>query len=446
MNRYLKHLSDEELIARLKVLVRQDCELTAELVAHLAEVDERKLYLDRACSCMYIYCRDRLGMSDGMAYKRIQAARTSHEFPAVIEMLASGELYLCGVCLLAPHLTPENHLELFAAAKNQSKRKIDELLAERFPKPDVATPVRKLPEAKNTAAKVSASTVEGAPLPLAPRGDQPVMANDGATPVEAERVEPISVPRQARLLPTKPNAVVAPLSAARYKVQFTASQDFHDKLRQTQDLLRHQIPDGDIPTIMERALDLLLEDVQRKRFGKLKKKSGASGRRNEKRSKSGGGSKAQPTKSSRYVPAEEKRKVVERDGFQCSFVDDQGRRCQETAFLEFQHDKPVGKRGQSTADNVEIFCHAHNQHEARREFGAAHVERKIREARQRRQKNKEAVEPIGEPTPVQVDGARTPGGEPTPVQVDGARTPGGEPTPVQVDGAHTRRRAYPGSG
>ena len=38
---------------------------------------------------------------------------------------------------------------------------------------------------------------------------------------------------------------IEPLAAARYKVQFTASEQLVGKLRQAQELLRRQVPDGD---------------------------------------------------------------------------------------------------------------------------------------------------------------------------------------------------------
>jgi len=47
-----------------------------------------------------------------------------------------------------------------------------------------------------------------------------------------------------------------------FKFQFTASRACRDKLRQAQDLLRHRIPDGDLATIFEKALDLLIEQVK----------------------------------------------------------------------------------------------------------------------------------------------------------------------------------------
>jgi hypothetical protein len=57
----------------------------------------------------------------------------------------------------------------------------------------------------------------------------------------------------------------APLSPGRYRLQVTLGEDARDKLKQLQDLLAHQIPNGDPAAIVERALDALLTQVHKQR-------------------------------------------------------------------------------------------------------------------------------------------------------------------------------------
>ena len=54
-------------------------------------------------------------------------------------MLADGRLHLSAVVMLAAYLTPENADDLLAAAAHQSRARIEQLLAERFPQPDLPT-------------------------------------------------------------------------------------------------------------------------------------------------------------------------------------------------------------------------------------------------------------------------------------------------------------------
>src|SRR5438093_8805485 len=116
----LSHLGDHELLRDLAALVANDRTTTAALLAHLAEVDARRLYLPAGYPSMYVYCLEELRLSEDAAYKRIQAARAARQFPAVFTAVAEGRLHLSAVVLLAPHLTPENADELLGAAALKS--------------------------------------------------------------------------------------------------------------------------------------------------------------------------------------------------------------------------------------------------------------------------------------------------------------------------------------
>ena len=118
--------------------------LTAELLAHLAEVDARGIYRERACSSLYTYCVYELRLSEDEAQRRARAARTARTFPVLFEMLAEGAIHLTGLLLLAPYLTAENHAELLARARFRTKREIEHLVAEIAPRPDVPARIEPL--------------------------------------------------------------------------------------------------------------------------------------------------------------------------------------------------------------------------------------------------------------------------------------------------------------
>ena len=122
MSRYtLTHLTDSTLLRDLKTLVSQERSTTALLIAHLAEVDARRLYAPAGYPSLFNYCVEELHFSEESACRRIRAARVAREYPAVFDMLADGRLHLTAVVLLAPHLTAENADDLLAAATHQSK-------------------------------------------------------------------------------------------------------------------------------------------------------------------------------------------------------------------------------------------------------------------------------------------------------------------------------------
>src|SRR5438876_5330298 len=117
----LTHLADPVLLRDLAVLVARDRTTTAALLAHLAEVDARRLYLPAAYPSMYEYCLGELRLSEEAARKRIHAAGAARRFPAIFSHLADGRLHLSAVVMLAPYLTRENSDELLAAASHRTK-------------------------------------------------------------------------------------------------------------------------------------------------------------------------------------------------------------------------------------------------------------------------------------------------------------------------------------
>jgi hypothetical protein len=135
-------------------------------------------------------------------------------------------------------------------------------------------------------------------------------------------------------------------------VQFTVSAETHDKLRRVQNLLCREIPSGDPAAIFERALDLLLHDVEKKKLAAVAKPRPPRGSR----------------EGLRDIPAHVVRAVWKRDGGQCAFLGRSGR-CTERRFLERHHVQPFGHQGPATVENVSLRCRAHNVYESELVFG-----------------------------------------------------------------------------
>ena len=141
-------LSDREVLKATVQAAREERRATGELLALLAEVDARRLYLGEGCSSLFSYCTRVLHLSEHAAYHRIEAARAARRFPIVLDLLAGGDLTLTTVALLRPHLTSDNHETLLAAARHKSKREVEHQIACLAPKPDAIVMVRRLPEVK----------------------------------------------------------------------------------------------------------------------------------------------------------------------------------------------------------------------------------------------------------------------------------------------------------
>src|SRR5688572_33405181 len=104
----LKGLSDNELLRGLQPLRNAERGAVAQVVAHLVEVEERRLHLRTGSPSMFHYCLKRLGMSENEAFRRVTAARQARRYPVILDMLADGDIHLCAICALRDYLTKEN--------------------------------------------------------------------------------------------------------------------------------------------------------------------------------------------------------------------------------------------------------------------------------------------------------------------------------------------------
>jgi hypothetical protein len=332
-NYTLAHVGDAVLLHDLTELVTRDRATTAMLLAHMAEVDARRLYAPAGYSSMHGYCVGELGLSEDAAKRRIQAARAARQFPAIFHAIAEGRLHLTGVCLIAPHLTPENARTLIELASHKRKVDIEELLARHFVIAEgrirILTPVP--PEVSPPASPPD-------------EGEAERHAQDEGALAHLPDLQRESPPERCLLRP-----IIA--------------KSTEHKLHHAQALLSHALPNGDVAQVLDRALDALIRQLERRKIG-----AGQPGRKG-------------PVPRSRRIPAHVRRAVWDRDQAQCTFVGSTGHRCAERHSLEFDHVDPMARGGLATIDNIRLRCRAHNQHEAERAFGATFMKRKRQEAR-----------------------------------------------------------------
>jgi hypothetical protein len=363
---HLAQLPNRELVEVVSSLAAAERHATTALIEALAELDARRLYLEEGCSSLFTFCTEQLHLSESAAYHRITAARTARRFPVILDCLRDGELTMTTISLLAPHLSEENWGRLVEAARYRSKREVEELVAAMHPRPDVPTSVRKLPAPRAAALQTPPASLE---LAVADAG------GEAANQAEPDAPQPARSPKPA---------VVRPLAPARYQIQVTVSADTHEKLRRAQALLRHAIPDGDPAAVIDRALTLLVEHLERTRCAATRHSASHAGAEYPRTT----GAKSAPATDdtdaasrpaskqvphsargrSRTIPNAMKREVWMRDGGQCAYMGRAGR-CSERGGLEFHHIVPFADGGASTSANLALACRAHNRHEAARWFG-----------------------------------------------------------------------------
>ncbi len=346
----LSDLSDASLLAEAVRTAGAERRATADLVALLAEVDARKLYLGQGHPSLFAWCTAVLHLSEPAAYSRIAAARSARRYPIILTLLGNGGVTLTAITLLAAHLTDENHEALLEAARHASKRDVERLVASLVPQPSIASTLRRLPASPPPARlpDVPASSPAAADREDGLSADAPAgMEQPPAS------VAPRDGPR-AELIrsTTAPRAVVAALDSDRYLLKVTLSGAARAKLERARDLLRHVVPHGDPAAIVDRALTVLVEQLEKSRYAAAHRPA----------------ARPRATSTPRHVPAAIRRAVWTRDERRCAFAGVDGR-CRETGWLELHHVVPFARGGPTTVENLALRCRAHNAYEAERDFG-----------------------------------------------------------------------------
>jgi len=146
------------------------------------------------------------------------AACLARRFPSIVDRLERGEIHLSSLVLLRDFLTSENHEEVLGEAAHKTKAQVKELLARRFPRPDVA----------NSLTRIGAiATTEFLPsMPASPA---------------------VAPPGRATL----PRAIVSrPLQA-----RTDGDAEMREKLERAVELMCPRNPSGDYAVVVDKARD-----------------------------------------------------------------------------------------------------------------------------------------------------------------------------------------------
>jgi hypothetical protein len=384
----LAHLSNSELLANTRGLVGKSNQVFAALLAHLAEVDARGLHRTRACASLYTYCIYELRFSEDAAARRAGAAKLVKRFPLLLGAIANGELHLTGLLLLGPHLTAENIVEVLGRAKYRTKKELGKLVRELHPLPlvpDLVEPLRPLPASLRRPTWeqfVSAYAPAVRELPSGQRPSDWANHEGDATLTSEATVEPVSstssLPAPARV--ERPwlarPSVTGP---QQYQVQFSTTEEHVQLIERAKALLARQARGKSLGELHLQAMKLLVAALEKQKFATTERprKRGAAPTRalpeNSTTRPQSPTHEPAPRQRGRHVPAEVRRAVFERDGAQCSYVDERGERCREMRDLELHHRQPFGKRGPHTVENVTVHCSAHNALAAELDFGRQYM-------------------------------------------------------------------------
>ena len=349
MSRYLIQIgehTDEELRTEANRLVNASCMRTAELIAHLAEIAERKAFLPEHTS-LWKYCLEKLNLSEGQANTRLQVANVCREYPLLLDALYRNEISLTIAARLAPHLTEDNAKAVIRDCRGMTRRQVDEYLVRLKPKDPVSSGIRK------TAVYDVAPTEEH------------------SEPIPARRPTPVE--------PAQPDL---------FNFRFTASGAFKQKLDRWAEVAGVFDVGSHLAELIERAVDLALDKKDPKR--KVERRQARDERARLRSSKarkepmpaeevsdtSTRSADARKTSGTGWVSVATREFVLARAGYQCELAN-ADRRCSERSGLQVDHVFPRGMGGPDEVWNLRALCRVHNLWYAEQAYGREYVRAKM---------------------------------------------------------------------
>jgi hypothetical protein len=265
----LSGLTSAELVRSAEKLVRAEKRNAALLIAHIAEVSERNVALERGYKNTFDYCRRRLNLSEGAVALRLHVANVSKRVPQLLAAIAENRVSLTVAGLLAPHLPlleADEVDRVLADCQGMSKRADEEYVVQFRTKPVFKPSLRKQPAQTPQGTETSPS-VEDPPGPL----------NKDATPQQrspsAMDPPPPSPPRR-----DTPN-ILQPAEPNRFNFRFSADRKFKEKFDRLAEVLGVENSHVRMAEVFDKAMEVALDkkDLKRKRERRLKReRKGAS--------------------------------------------------------------------------------------------------------------------------------------------------------------------------
>ena len=306
-------LSNDNLIAAVRSLAKEERRITREILDHINEVSKRRLYADLGFSSIFDWLVKDLGYSESAAYRRMQAARILHAVPEAADKLESGAL---GLSVLS---------------KVQTFIRADE---------------------KRTGEKISAQ-----------EKSQILNEVESCSGREADFRLASHFPDLAA---TAQKEKVRAVSEDQISVQVTFTREQFEKLKRIQELLSHTHIDASNAALLDAAMDVFLE--KKDPLKKTVKARVAQGDTAAEVTASEGRNSKPVTPSTRNF-------VLKKSDGRCEYRDPKtGRRCESRHFLEIDHIQPRALGGTNAQDNLRTLCRTHNLLMAEHKFGREKIE------------------------------------------------------------------------
>lgn len=310
----MKNLSDEELLKITRRDIAIERSATAKVLLDIKEIEERKLFLKRGYPSLFKFLRDEFHYSEAEAQIRIQAMRLLKNVPEIEKKLESGCLSLTNASKIQSFLykkdvSHEEKMNLIQKMENKSTRECERTLFGLFP---------------------------------------------GSIPKEKIKI----------------------VSNKKTELKFSIDEKTFKEFQEFKNLCAHKLSEGTLEEAFTLMLSLSLKKIKEKARVEVSKKAPRAQLKqgsktgkprklpqmsNIQQSKKIDQSKPQ-IKPSRYIPAQLRKKVFERDLHQCTYKDSiTQKQCKSQYKLEIDHKIPFALGGPHELSNLRLLCSAHNK-------------------------------------------------------------------------------------
>jgi 5-methylcytosine-specific restriction endonuclease McrA len=409
-----------------------------KILRYLNEVERRRLYVPRGYASLYDFCTDYLGYSRSGAMRRIHAARCIERFPQVAELLRSGEFTLTVAAMISRVLTEGNAEEIISYVRGKSTRDVEMLVARHQPDFMLRDRVRPVCVMVPDLNKNDSSHFPGAGKNLNQHVDNKADKNRGVSAdtmgIESDAPAPAVGPTvhssgaatDSAGCEPGPEEVERVLITQKYKLEFAVDQGFMEKLGRVRSFLSTKYPGG---LSLEAVFDITMTDFLDRHSpeGRVRRRSARRERKQEEKTLPGnkkrecpdnepsdrdkhsarkggercrkalaGGREALPVekqrglkpcggvrrstgrstaKRSRHILPAVRDEVFTRDGSRCTFIGDDGKRCDSDWNLQIDHIVPFAKGGNNSPENLRLLCAKHNRLAAEKAYGKNHMDK-----------------------------------------------------------------------
>ncbi len=355
----LQILSDSKLLSGIQALNDRERKIRLTVLFYLREIDKRRLYLPLGYNSLFEFCTRHLGYSRSSAYRRIEAARCIGRFPEAAVMLLTGELNLSVLTLISGIITKDNIKDILSQVSGKSYR--DAEIAIAMYKPietktwDRVKPVSVF-EKKTAPDFEIASGIQNFDNGLNVETDSVTQSSGNSLIVETNSVKDAGSGKKSADVTLK----------QKFKLEFMVDPAFMKKLEKVKSRLSRKYPGG---INFEMLFNIIMEEYLERHSPDNKIERRKTRESNKQSLKTTSQDKQNRINNTRNIPAAIRDKVYKRDGGRCTFVGENGKRCNSTWNLEIDHIVPFARGGNNSPGNLRLLCAKHNFMEAARTYG-----------------------------------------------------------------------------